>query len=81
MASGKIDWTVAVKRFAGIEERLPFVALKLVRDRYGFGQEVINEGLELGIFEMHKVPNPGQPYPTTALKLNRSNELVKDVLK
>jgi len=78
--SGKVDWTLAIRRFADLESRLPFVGLKLARDRHGFSQQCINEGSDLGIFEIYSVPNPGQKYPTTALKLNRNNGTVKTAL-
>jgi hypothetical protein len=79
-AGGKPDWTTAIRKLADLEARLPFVGLKLARDRHGFSQEVINDGINLGIFERYTVPNPGQKYPTTALKLDRDNEKVKDAL-
>jgi len=79
-SGGKVDWTLVIKNFSKLEERLPFVALKLARDKYGFTQEVINDGITSGIFETHPVTNPGQKYPTTALRLNRTNDTVKKAL-
>ncbi len=81
LVDGKPDWQIIVVKFGQLEDRLPFVALKLARDKYGFGQDIINEGIELGIFQRHSVENPGHPYPTTALKLARDNEIVRSVLK
>ncbi len=78
--SGNTDWPTTIKKLAALESRLPFVGLKLVRDKYGFSQQCINEGLELGILETHSVPNPSSQYPTTALRLNRNNEKVKVAL-
>jgi uncharacterized LabA/DUF88 family protein len=78
--SGNVDWTMVIKRFAALESRLPFVALKLARDRHGFSQKCINEGCDQGIFEKYPVPNPGSQYPTTALKLDRNHETVKAAL-
>jgi len=78
--SGKVDWALVIKKFWELEERLPFVALKLARDRYGFSQTVIDEGLKLGIFQTDQIPKAGQPYPTTALKLDRTHEAVKGVI-
>lgn len=77
---GKVDWTLAIKKFAKLEGRLPFVALKLARDKYGFSQESINDGINSGVFETYLVPNPGHKYPTTALRLNRDSETVKQAL-
>jgi uncharacterized LabA/DUF88 family protein len=79
-SGGKVDWTLIIKNFAKLEERLPFVALKLARDKYGFSQEIINDGISSGIFETHSVPNPGQKYPTTALRLDGNKEMVKKAL-
>lgn len=81
VASAGTDWTTIIRQFADLESRLPFVGLKLARDKYGFGQDVINQGIELGVFARYSVPNPGQRYPTTALKLDASCELVKEALK
>jgi hypothetical protein len=80
VVNGKADWTNIIRKFAALEERLPFVGLKLARDKYGFGQEIINEGIELGVFKTHGVDNPNQPYQTTALKLDRASATVKKAL-
>ena len=80
ITGGGIDWAVSVKKFSGLEARLPFVALKLARDRHGFSQEFINEGIASGVLERYTVPNPGQQYPTTAIRLNRHNDIVKAAL-
>jgi uncharacterized LabA/DUF88 family protein len=79
-ASGDVDWIMVIKKFAELEVRLPFVGLKLARDRHGFRQAVIDKGIELGIFQTHLVPKADQKYPTTALRLNRSHETVKEAL-
>jgi uncharacterized LabA/DUF88 family protein len=79
-ASPEMDWATIIKEFAVLEGRLPFVALKLARDRYGFRQQIITQGLEIGIFDQSKVPHSANPFPTTAIKLNRNNDLVKKVL-
>lgn len=79
-SGGKLDWVAIIKKLAELETRLPFVGLKLARDRHGLNQEIINEGVGLGIFQTYAVPNPGQKYPTTALKLDRDNETVKQAL-
>ncbi|MBI4479582.1 MAG: NYN domain-containing protein [Acidobacteria bacterium] len=81
LANGKADWPSIIRQFAQLEDRLPFVALKLARDRYGFAQAVITEGQKLGIFQTLQMQNPNNPkFPTTALKLDRSNELVKGAI-
>ena len=80
VVSGKTDWTNVIKKFAALEDRLPFVGLKLARDKYGFGQEIINEGIELGVFQTYGVDNPNQPFKTTALKLDLANATVKKAL-
>ncbi len=79
-AGGGIDWELVIKKFAELEARLPFVALKLARDRHGFGQAVIDEGITLGIFQTHPVSRSGQVYPTTGLRLDRKHEVVKGAL-
>ena len=75
-AGEEVDWNLTIKRFAELETRLPFVAVTLARNRYGFTQEVIDEGIKLGIFQTHKVPKAGQEFPTTALRLDRDHALV-----
>jgi hypothetical protein len=81
VAKGKGDWPTIIKEFAQLESHLPFVGLKLARDKYGFAQDIINEGIALGIFLKHAVSNPDKPYPTTALKLDRNHETVMATLK
>jgi uncharacterized LabA/DUF88 family protein len=76
-AGGEPDWPLVIRKFDDLEARLPFVALKLARDRYGFSQQVIDDGIKMGIFQTHKVSRVGQTFSTTALRLDRTHELVK----
>jgi uncharacterized LabA/DUF88 family protein len=81
VGGAKIDWGTVIKKFADLEARLPFVALTLARNRHNFSQDIIDAGKQLGIFVTYSVPRQGQTYPTTALKLDRTNQMVKDVLE
>jgi len=80
VTDGKRQWVLIIRKFAELESKLPFVGLKLARDRYGFGQEIIDEGISSGIFQTYPVPNPGQAYTTTALRLDRNHAAVKETL-
>jgi len=80
LIDGPVNWDVIIKSFYQLESKYPFVGLKLARDSYGFKNNIINEGIKLGIFEKYEVKNPVHGHSTAALKLNKTNDLVKKSL-
>jgi uncharacterized LabA/DUF88 family protein len=80
-SAGKPDWKKVILKLAELEGKMPFVGCKLARTRYGFTQEILNEGQTRGIFEIFTVSNPDNPErPTSAVRLNKANEEVTTVL-
>ena len=92
-SSPDFDWGPFVSRFHSLEQSLPFVSLKYLRDSVldesmGCGQRIpsktrfLNEAISQKIVLTGKVPNPNiQDTFTTTLKLNKDHPLVQGVLE
>ena len=85
------NWVPFITTLSKAEGTLQFAGLKLIRDSWltpSMGPietpedraKLINEAINLGIAEIHKVENPGHSYLTSALRLNRENPLVREAL-
>lgn len=84
----KYNWEEFINLLAKAEKTLPFVALKLFRDQWlsfenpKLRGRIVNEAIDEGIAKTFNQPNPKNPsFPTTAIKLNRSHQLVKEILE
>lgn len=81
ITDGKIDWMTIIKTVDDLEKRLPFVGCTLLKKSHGFTQLILTEGGTSGIFLIYQVPNPMcSSRPTSAVKLNRDNLIVKSSL-
>lgn len=78
---GQPNWERVILTLVQLEERLPFVGCTLARNRYGFAQQILSDGLSKGILEIYSVPNPNNPErSTSAVRLKRDSSLVLKVL-
>jgi uncharacterized LabA/DUF88 family protein len=80
-AAGQPDWQKVILKLADLEKRPGFVGCKVARLRDGFTQQILSDGQKRGVLEIYHVPNPDNPeHPTSAIRLNRANEEVCNVL-
>jgi len=86
------DWTAFVRLIDELEQRLPFVGVRyLVNKVLGahncgiedprIKRDLINEAVDDGLIEMYTVGNVNERTdPVTACRLDRENELVREIL-
>lgn len=82
------NWEAFIDQLRKAEKTLPFVGFKHFRDKWvspAMGpidtpeqkHRLVNEAIKSGIIEVYQQENPGFPFPTTAIKLNKKHALVK----
>lgn len=84
-------WTTFINRLDSVERQLPYVVLNYLRSivtpAWGTGgtdmemEARLQEAISEGLVETYEVQNPKRPgYTTTAVRLNREHDTVKQVL-
>lgn len=90
--SGGFDWNPFLLLMDRLEQHLPFVSLKYLKNQvltpvHGCDNtqeskaSLIREAIRLKYIETYKIPNPKNPnFATTACRLNRKNQTVRRIL-
>jgi hypothetical protein len=88
----QFDWEPFIALLARLEQSLPFIALKYLKNQvltpaHGCDNtqeskaRLIRDAIRLRLIETRKIPNPHNPsFATTACRLNRTHALVKRAL-